>query len=156
MKKKYLYIISIVIILLLIIGYHLIQPNSGKMLCTYSSKENDMIVEMTYEITFKDKMVTNLNAKEVITSSNEKMLKEYKETLDMIYSIYNDIKHYDIEVLIKDKSLITTAAINYKKIKKEDFIEIDSSNQNLYKGDKVPLYKLKNKYKSNGAKCRYI
>ena len=126
------------------------------MLCTYSSKENDMIVEMTYEITFKDKMVTNLNAKEVITSSNEKMLKEYKETLDMIYSIYNDIKHYDIEVLIKDKSLITTAAINYKKIKKEVFIEIDSSNQNLYKGDKVPLYKLKNKYKSNGAKCRYV
>ena len=156
MKKKYLYIISIVIILLLIIGYNIIKPNSGTMLCTYSSKENDMIVEMTYEITFKDKMVTNLNAKEVITSSNEKMLKEYKETLDMIYSIYNDIKHYDIEVLIKDKSLITTAAINYKKIKKEDFIEIDSSNQNLYKGDKVPLYKLKNKYKSNGAKCRYV
>ena len=156
MKKKYLYIISIVVILLLIIGYNIIKPNSGTMLCTYNSKENDMIVEMTYEITFKDKMVTNLNAKEVITSSNEKMLKEYKETLDMIYSIYNDIKHYDIEVLIKDKSLITTAAINYKKIKKEDFIEIDSSNQNLYKGDKVPLYKLKNKYKSNGAKCRYV
>ena len=156
MKKKYLYIISIVVILLLIIGYNIIKPNSATMLCTYNSKENDMIVEMTYEITFKDKMVTNLNAKEVITSSNEKMLKEYKETLDMIYSIYNDIKHYDIEVLIKDKSLITTAAINYKKIKKEDFIEIDSSNQNLYKGDKVPLYKLKNKYKSNGAKCRYV
>ena len=38
MKKKYLYIISIVVILLLIIGYNIIQPNSGKMLCIYSNK----------------------------------------------------------------------------------------------------------------------
>ena len=156
MKKSYLYIISILIVLVLISSYFLLQPKSGIMLCTYSSKDDNMIVEMKYEITFKDKMVTSLNAKEVITSSNEKMLEEYKETLDMIYSIYNDLKHYNIEVLIKDKSLITNALINYKKIDKEEFIKIDPSTENLYKGNKIPLYKLKNKFKNKGAKCRYI
>ena len=90
MKKTYLYLISLIVALLLIIGYYLIQPKSGIMLCTYNSEDDDMIVNLSYEITFKDKMVTNLNAKEVITSSNKKMLEEYKETLDMIYSIYKD------------------------------------------------------------------
>ena len=156
MKKTYLYLISLIVALLLIIGYYLIQPKSGIMLCTYNSEDDDMIVNLSYEITFKDKMVTNLNAKEVITSSNKKMLEEYKETLDMIYSIYKDLKYYDIEVLIKDKSLITNAAINYKKIDKEEFKKIDSSSQNLYKVENIPLPKLKNKYKKNGAKCRYI
>ena len=156
MKKKYLYIISIVIIIILVAGYYLLQPKNGVMICTYFSKEDNMLVEMKYEITFKDKIVTNLNAKEVITSSDIKMLEEYKETLDMIYSAYNDLKYYNIDVLIKNKSLITNAAINYKKLKKEDIVKIDSSNSNLYKGDNVPLYKLRNKYKNNGAKCRYI
>ena len=156
MKKKYLYVFISLVVLVVIISYYLTQPKSGKMLCTYNSKNDNMIVEMRYEITFKDKMVTSVDAKEVITSSDKKKLEEYKESLDMIYSIYNDLKYYDIEVLIKDKSLITNAFINYKKIKKEDFEEIDSSDKNLYKGNKIPLRKLKNKYKKNGAKCKYI
>ena len=156
MKKKYLYISAIVLVILLIVSVNLLEPKSGQMLCTYKSSNDAMNVEMSYLITFKDKMVTNLKAKEVIESNDDKMLSEYKETLDMIYSIYNDLKHYDVEVLIKDKKLITNAVINYKNIDKDEFIDIDSSNENLYKGDKVPLDKLKNKYKSNGAKCRYV
>ena len=156
MKKKYLYISSIILVIILLVSVTLLEPKSGKMLCTYKSSNDTMDVEMSYLITFKDKMVTDLKAKEVIKSNDSKMLSEYKETLDMVYSIYNDLKHYDVEVLIKDSSLITNAAINYKKIDKEDFIDIDPNNENLYKGDKVPLDKLKNKYKSNGAKCRYV
>lgn len=156
MKKKYLYISAIVLVILLIVSVNLLEPKSGQMLCTYKSSNDAMNVEMSYLITFKDKMVTNLKAKEVIESNDDKMLSEYKETLDMIYSIYNDLKHYDVEVLIKDKKLITNAVINYKNIDKDEFIDIDPSNENLYKGDKVPLDKLKNKYKSNGAKCRYV
>ena len=156
MKKKYLYISAIVLVILLIVSVNLLEPKSGQMLCTYKSSNDAMNVEMSYLITFKDKMVTNLKAKEVIESNDDKMLSEYKETLDMIYSIYNDLKHYDVEVLIKDKKLITNAVINYKNTDKDEFIDIDPSNENLYKGDKVPLDKLKNKYKSNGAKCRYV
>ena len=156
MKKKYLYISAVVLVILLIVSVTLLEPKSGQMLCTYKSRNDAMNVEMSYLITFKDKMVTNLKAKEVIESDDSKMLEEYEETLNMIYSIYNDLKHYDVEVLIKDKMLITNAVINYKKINKDDFIDIDPSNENLYKGDKVPLDKLKNKYKSNGARCRYV
>lgn len=156
MKKKYLYISSIVLVILLIVSVTLLEPKSGQMLCTYKNSNDAMDVEMSYLITFKDKMVTDLKAKEVIKSNDSKMLSEYKETLDMVYSIYNDLKYYDVEVLIKDSSLITNAVINYKKIDKEDFIDIDPNNENLYKGDKIPLDKLKNKYKSNGAKCRYV
>lgn len=156
MKKKYLYISAVVLIILSIVSVTLIEPKNGQMLCTYKSSNDAMNVEMSYLIEFEDKYVTSLKAKEVIESNDSKMLSEYKETLDMVYSIYNDLKHYDVEVLIKDKKLITNALINYKKIDKDDFIDIDPSNENLYKGDKVPLSKLKNKYKSNGAKCRYV
>lgn len=156
MKKKYLYVIGLIIVIVLVTTYILLEPKSGVVLCTYNSEDNNMIVEMSYEITFKDKMVTNLNAKEVITSSDKELLEEYKESLDMIYSIYEDLKYYDIEVLIKDKSLITNAIINYKKIDKGEYTKIDSSSKSLYKGNKIPLYKLKNKFKNKGAKCRYI
>lgn len=156
MKKKYLYISAVVLIILSIVSVTLLEPKNGQMLCTYKSSNDAMNVEMSYLIEFEDKYVTSLKAKEVIESNDSKMLSEYKETLDMVYSIYNDLKHYDVEVLIKDKKLITNALINYKKIDKDDFVDIDPSNENLYKGDKVPLYKLKNKYKSNGAKCRYV
>ena len=156
MKKKYLYISAIVLVILLIVSVNLLEPKSGQMLCTYKSSNDAMNVEMSYLITFKDKMVTNLKAKEVIESNDDKMLSEYKETLDMIYSIYNDLKHYDVEVLIKNNQLITNAVIDYKKIDKSKFIDIDPSAENLYDGKKIPLSKLKNKYKNNGAKCRYI
>ena len=155
MKKKYLYIISIILVLI-ITSVLLIKPSSGKMLCTYKSNDSNMKTEMAYLITYKDNAVTSLKVKEMIESEDLNMLSEYKETLDMIYSIYNDLKHYDVEVLIKDKKLITNAVINYKNIDKDEFIDIDPSNENLYKGDKVPLDKLKNKYKSNGAKCGYV
>ena len=155
MKKKYLYIISIILVLI-ITSVLLIKPSSGKMLCTYKSNDNNMKTEMAYLITYKDNAVTSLKVKEMIESEDSNMLSEYKETLDMIYSIYNSLKHYDVEVLIKDKKLITNAVINYKNIDKDEFIDIDPSNENLYKGDKIPLDKLKNKYKSNGARCRYV
>ena len=116
MKKKYLYISAVVLVILLIVSVTLLEPKSGQMLCTYKSRNDAMNVEMSYLITFKDKMVTNLKAKEVIESDDSKMLEEYEETLNMIYSIYNNLKHYDVEVLIKDKMLITNAVINYKKI----------------------------------------
>lgn len=156
MKKKYLMITSVILVILVIGLIILLQPKNGQMLCTYKSSNDTMDVEMSYIITFKNKMVTNLEAKEVIKSNDSTMLEEYKETLNMIYSIYNNLKYYDVEVLIKDKSLITNAVINYKKIDKEDFIDIDPSNENLYKGENIPLSKLKNKYKNNGAKCRYV
>ena len=66
------------------------------------------------------------------------------------------LKANNVEVLIKDKSLITNAVINYKNIDKDEFIKIDPSAENLYEGKKIPLSKLKNKYKNNGAKCRYV
>lgn len=156
MKKIYISIISIILVIVLIITITLFEPKTGKMLCTYKSNDKNMNVEMSYLITFKDKMVTDLKVKEVIESDDSKMLSEYKETLDMIYSIYHDLKHYNVEVLIKDKSLITNAVINYKNIDKDEFIKIDPSAENLYEGKKIPLSKLKNKYKNNGAKCRYV
>lgn len=155
MKKKYLYIISIILVLI-ITSVLLIKPSSGEMLCTYKSNDNNMKTEMAYLITYKDNAVTSLKVKEMIESEDLNMLSEYKETLDMIYSIYNDLKHYDVEVLIKNNQLITNAVIDYKKIDKSKFIDIDPSAENLYDGKKIPLSKLKNKYKNNGAKCRYI
>ena len=94
MKKKYLYISAIVLVILLIVSVNLLEPKSGQMLCTYKSSNDAMNVEMSYLITFKDKMVTNLKAKEVIKSNDEKMLSEYKETLDKAKSIMKALRGY--------------------------------------------------------------
>ncbi len=160
MKKKNICIISILgvlgIALVLITVFVFKEPMNGKMLCTYKSSENNEDVEMSYQMTFKNRNVTNLKVKEVVTSNDKNQLNEYQETLGMIYSIYDDLKYYDIEVLIEDNKLITNAVINYEKIDKEEFIKIDESAKNLYEGNKVPLSKLKKEYEKNGAKCKYV
>lgn len=155
--KKYITLIIVLTLILIILLVLLFIQNkqNGYLICTYKSKTPTFETSSIYKIKFKNKYVETIETKEIITSNNKVMLEEYKATLEEIYRDYKDLKYYDYKVEIKNKELTTNVLINYNKLNKEEYINIDNSNENIYVEDKVPLKKLKDIYKEKGANCRY-
>ncbi len=159
MAKKVIYTISCVIIIFIIIIsiilLGIINPKNGTMICTYTNKTDIYNISTKYEIKFTDRIVNNLYTEEIIEADDEKMLSEYKTSLDLVYSKYLNLKYYDNSVSIKGNKLVSKTNINYKKIDISKFIAIDNSNRKLLTNNKLELKKLKKAYREKGARCTY-
>lgn len=141
-------LISIVILVLTIY-------RSGTMVCTFKSKNDIYSINAIYSITFKNRIATSILTEEIIQSNDEKMLVEYKTSLDLLYSKYKRLKYYDNKTSIKNNQLVSITKINYQKISKDEFIKLDRNNRRLFTGNVIKLKTLQKIYKENGAKCTY-
>lgn len=146
-----LIIFTISVVLLL----NIIYPKNGLMICTYTSSNDIYKINTKYEIKFKNRIVSNLYTEEIIEASDEKMLNEYKTSLDLVYSKYSNLKYYDNSVTIKNNKLISKTNINYKKLDISKFIALDKNNRKLLTNNKLELKKLKKTYTDSGARCTY-
>lgn len=157
MNKKVIFsllilaIITISVVLLL----NIIYPKSGLMICTYTSSNDIYKINTKYVIKFKNRIVSNLYTEEIIEASDEKMLNEYKTSLDLVYSKYSNLKYYDNSVTIKNNKLISKTNINYEKLDISKFIALDKNNRKLLTNNKLELKKLKKTYTDSGARCTY-
>lgn len=157
MNKKVIFsllilaIITISVVLLL----NIIYPKNGLMICTYTSSNDIYKINTKYEIKFKNRIVSNLYTEEIIEASDEKMLNEYKTSLDLVYSKYSNLKYYDNSVTIKNNKLVSKTNINYQKIDISKFIALDKNNRKLLTNNKLELKKLKKTYTDSGARCTY-
>lgn len=157
MNKKVIFsllilaIITISVVLLL----NIIYPKNGLMICTYTSSNDIYKINTKYVIKFKNRIVSNLYTEEIIEASDEKMLNEYKTSLDLVYSKYSNLKYYDNSVTIKNNKLISKTNINYQKIDISKFIALDKNNRKLLTNNKLELKKLKKTYTDSGARCTY-
>lgn len=157
MKIKIFFTLLIIIILIIlsIILLNLIYPKSGIMICTYNNTNDIYKISTKYEIEFKNRLVNNLYTEEIIEASDEKLLKEYKTSLELVYSKYANLKYYDNSVTIKNNKLVSKTNINYQKININKFVALDNNNRKLLTNNKLELKKLKKTYTGNGAKCTY-
>lgn len=146
-----LIIFTISVVLLL----NIIYPKNGLMICTYTSSNDIYKINTKYEIKFKNRIVSNLYTEEIIEASDEKMLNEYKTSLDLVYSKYSNLKYYDNSVTIKNNKLISKTNINYEKLDISKFIALDKNNRKLLTNNKLELKKLKKTYTDSGARCTY-
>lgn len=157
MNKKVIFsllilaIITISVVLLL----NIIYPKNGLMICTYTSSNDIYKINTKYVIKFKNRIVSNLYTEEIIEASDEKMLNEYKTSLDLVYSKYSNLKYYDNSVTIKNNKLVSKTNINYQKIDISKFIALDKNNRKLLTNNKLELKKLKKTYTDSGARCTY-
>ena len=152
MKKKIILITVILIVLLLIIVYFKTRTT---MICTYTNSNDIYYIETKYKVKYKNDKVLSLYTKEVIMSDDDNMLKEYKSTLDLVYSKYNELKYYNNNMRIEDNKLISETKVNYEKIDIEEFLKVDESNINIVRNKQVSLKKIRKIYKENGARCTY-
>lgn len=152
MKKK---TILVTLILISIVVLVLTIYRSGTMVCTFNNKNDVYSINTIYSITFKKRIVTSILTEEIIQSNDEKMLEEYKISLDLLYSKYKKLKYYDNKTSIKNNQLVSITKINYQKINKNEFIKLDRNNRRLFTGNVIKLKTLQKIYKENGAKCTY-
>ncbi len=156
MTKKTIYIIiTILIITTIVFLYSFLNPKNGLMICTYKSTNDVYNISTKYEVKFKNRVVTNLYTEEIIKADDKKMLREYKTSLDLVYSKYSDLKYYNNTNEIIDNTLVSKTKINYQKIDISKFIALDNSNRKLLTNNKLELKKLKKTYQANGARCTY-
>lgn len=157
MNKKLISIISIIILLsiLSIIICRVVNPTNGTLICTYKTNTDIYNISTKYEIKFTDKVVNNLYSEEIIEADDEKMLSEYKTSLDLVYSKYYNLKYYDNSVKLQGNKLISKTNINYQKIDISKFIAIDNNNRKLFTNNKIKVKLLKKTYEEKGARCTY-
>ena len=154
-KDIVLLILGLLLLVVLIVSIIVKNgPRSGKLICTYNNITSTMKSSFDYEVDFKNKKVTNLKSVEKVVSDDAEMLKDYKDSLEVIYEKYKDLKYYNNEIVLDKNTLTTTTIINYKKIDMNEYRKIDSSNS-LLKKNKIHIKKIRNLYLQNGAKCRY-
>lgn len=145
MKKR---LIGICLVLLFLTGC-----NSEKtMNCIRNSSKNGMEIDLSYEVTYKDNVVSKIHSVEKIISETEN-LEQYKELVEKTYAPYTDIKYYDTNVVIDGNVLISTANVDYSKIDVDKLIEVDPAHQNLFKDGKVYLEDIISFYEDAGATC---
>lgn len=157
MNKKVIFslLILIIITISVVLLLNIIYPKNGLMICTYTSSNDIYKINTKYEIKFKNRIVSNLYTEEIIEASDEKMLNEYKTSLDLVYSKYSNLKYYDNSVIIKNNKLVSKTNINYQKLDISKFIALDKNNRKLLTNNKLELKKLKKTYTDSGARCTY-
>lgn len=157
MNKKVIFSFLILVIITISVALllNIIYPKNGLMICTYTSSNDIYKINTKYEIKFKNRIVSNLYTEEIIEASDEKMLNEYKTSLDLVYSKYSNLKYYDNSVIIKNNKLVSKTNINYQKLDISKFIALDKNNRKLLTNNKLELKKLKKTYTDSGARCTY-
>ena len=81
------------------------------------------------------------------------VLDTYKASVEKTYEPYKDLEHYNYNVEIQDKTLVSTVEIDYSQIDTEKMISIDSANGSLIKNGKIKISDLKSVYEAAGITC---
>ena len=160
MKNNKILLISgilsiIIIITLIVLLVYFNKYRTNKMICTYSATADVYAIKTKYIVTFKNKIVKNIYTEETLTKYGDKVLNDYKTTLDSLYQPYSKLKYYDYSVELKDNQVTSKININYEKLDINKFISIDSNNKKILTNNKVMIKTIKKIYKNNGARCTY-
>lgn len=111
-------------------------------------------MDLNYKVTYKGDYVTLVETNETVTSDNKKVLETFKEQVEELYSPYKDVEHYEYDVKIDGKKLVSTTNINYEKVDTNKLIEIDENNKSLIKDGKIKLDDIKLTYELLGVECK--
>ncbi len=145
----------------LVIGSLFVATGCGKeeeskvLTCTRTATLQEGVdMDLNYKVTYKGDYVLLVESEESVTADDKKILETMKTSVEETYAPYKDLEHYDYEVKIDGKKLISKATINYEKLDIDKFVEIDESSKLLIKDGKVKIEDLKAVYEASGATCK--
>jgi len=150
--KKYFVIVSMAL-LLLVTGCG--NTKEEMMTCTRTGNMSGVEMDFTYNIYYQGDIVNKVQTTEIITSDDEETLKTYENGITSLYSNFDNIDHYNYDVVIEGNTLTSTTDINYKQMDMDKLLEIDSSIGSLLNSDnQVLLDKVVETYEATGATCK--
>jgi len=149
MKK----IASLVVVLSLCI----LLTGCGKALkCSSSSAQKNYSISTDYAIKSNKDIVTKVTIKQVIESSDKKVLKNFESQLKSQYESNNKAYGgYDYKLKISGKKLTADITIDYTKFDLDKFVKANAAmKEYVNKNNKLTLEGAKKMYKSTGATCK--
>jgi len=152
--KKGILLSLLVLALVVVTGCGSSKEETKVLTCTMSGTVVEgTTIDSTYKVTYTGDYVDLVESTETVTSDTEEILDAYKETVESMYSAYDDVKYYDYNVSLDGDTLTSTAKINYAKIDADAMIEVNSANSSLFTDGKVTLTAIETLYKAMGATC---
>ena len=121
------------------------------MVCTKTGKQNNLEIDLRYEVEYQSDVVEKVKSQEKIKSSTPSVLESYKDSVT--YAPYKDIEYYNTDLVIDGDTLTSTVIIDYSKIDTKKLIEIDSSIGQILKDGKISISDMQSLYESIGATC---
>jgi len=123
------------------------------MVCTKTGKQNNLEIDLRYEVEYQSDVVEKVKSQEKIKSSTPSVLESYKDSVTSTYAPYKDIEYYNTDLVIDGDTLTSTVIIDYSKIDTKKLIEIDSSIGQILKDGKISISDMQSLYESIGATC---
>ena len=124
--------------------------------CTKQATLSDSstTADLEYQIYYEGDYVKKTISTEMITSSNDNTLEEYKKSYENVFKKYEGIKYYDNTVTMSGNTVTSKTIINYDKVDSKKIIEIEGDDGNIFEDDgKVKLDTLLQVYKKYGSNC---
>ena len=149
MKKK-LAIIPFLLIVLTGCG----RNNLTVLTCTNLVEVNENTRLSTEFMIFAEgDEVVKLTSTETIKTEDSDLLAKYRQALEEISAIYNQVPFFENSMFENDGLLTIITMVNYRKINFEDLIRINPNNESLVENGRVSLRLLRELYDSTGAVC---
>ena len=123
------------------------------MKCSRTTNQDNVKMDLQYEVTYKGKYVTQVKSTENVTSDDESYLETLEDTISEMFKSYTNLDHYDIKTKINGNTLTSVTTIDYDKIDTKKLLEIDSSLGLLIKDGKISIDDIKATYTANGIIC---
>lgn len=152
--KKRLFGVLVVAMMVAVTGCG--KGDSTKILtCTLDQEvQTGTNISSTYKVTYKGDYVNLVETTEKITSDNSEYLQLVKKITEQTYAQFDDVKHYDYKVEVKDDTLTSTTKINYEKMNTDDLIEVNPDIESILDDGKLKLADIKKVYEQLGAECK--
>ena len=123
--------------------------------CSLESNQKDYKLETNHKIYSKKDVVTKVETKTTITSSNKEKLEQFEKDLTSQYkSLNNTYGGYDYDIKINGDKLTISVTVDYTKYDMKKFVDNNIAMKE-YVNDKneFTLDLAKKYYSSTGAKC---
>ncbi len=153
--KKILKLSVVMLLALVLVGCGAKEDKVLK--CTL--KQNDVVngysAESIYEITTDGKIVKNVVSTEIVTSSDESILKTFETTLKNSYGKMNETYGgYDNNIKIENGKLTSVTKIDYTKLDIKKLVEDQPTMKNATNSsNQLTLEGIQAIYKALGATC---
>ena len=146
MKKLFLIIIGVV----LFTGC----KSRNVMECSYSSKEDDRTINLSYKVKHRGSRVLSVKSIEKVTSTDPDIISSYKDSVEAFYEPFTYIDNYNYKIKSDSKSITVTATINYNKIDLDEMIMLDPDIEQLMDNGYIDIDILKISYEELGLECK--
>lgn len=151
MKKKLLLIVTLLFILT---GCSSTDTNITMLTCRGMFDIDEYTSFATEHIMYAEgDEVHMITSTEIVRSTQEELLTDYRERLNEARDIFNRLPFYTFNVFEEEDVITTVRMINYKRINKEDLLLVDDSIERLIRDGRVSLSLTREFYESNGAIC---